>query len=262
MTREALGVDIGGSGIKAAPVDLDTGVLLRERVRQDTPHPATPEAVCDTVADVVRQLGWDRALGCTFPGVIKGGRARTAANVDRAWIDADVASLVSARTSSTVTVVNDADAAGLAEARWGAAKGVRGVVLLLTLGTGIGSALLLDGALVPNTELGHLEVEGKEAEARAAAVVREREDLSWAHWARRLSQVLRTYEALLWPDLIVLGGGVSKRSEQWVPLLDVRTRVVPAALGNGAGIAGAALYDAETRSGSTPAPSTDTSGRS
>lgn len=243
--REALGVDIGGSGIKGARVDLATGALIGDRFRHKTPQPSTPDSVVDTVAAVLAHLQWQGPLGCTFPGVVKAGRVLTAANVDPSWVDTDAAALLGARTGDRVTVANDADAAGVAEARYGAAAGVRGVVLLLTLGTGIGSALLLDGILVPNSELGHLEVDGEEAEARASDAAREREDLSWHRWSRRLSAVLARYEALLWPDLIILGGGVIKQQEHWLPLLECRTRVVPAALANTAGIVGAALLDAE-----------------
>jgi len=248
VTTHALGVDVGGTGIKAAVVDLDTGAFVGDRFRRKTPHPATPAAVVDTIGEVVEHLGWHGPLGCTFPAVIKDGRALTAANVDRAWVDTDVAALVAARTGSPVTVVNDADAAGLAEARFGAAAGRGGVVLLLTLGTGIGSALLIDGRLVPNTELGHLEVDGKEAEDRASDAAREKHDLSWAKYAARLSTVLQRMEALLWPDLIVLGGGISRDPTTFLPLLECRTHVVPATLANAAGIVGAALYDSEVRS--------------
>jgi len=255
------GVDIGGTGVKAAPVDLATGKLLADRLRIKTPHPATPEAVADVVADAVKQLGWTGPIGSTFPAVVKSGVTKTAANVDPGWVDADAAGIFGKRLGVPVTVVNDADAAGLAEARFGAAAGHRGVVLLLTLGTGIGSALLLDGQLVPNTELGHMEVNGgREAEKWASEIIREKKDLSWKEWAHRLSIVLQTMESLLWPDLIVLGGGVSKEPDKFVPLLDCRTPVVAATLANDAGIVGAALYDAETRGGRTAAPTTDNSG--
>jgi len=235
------GVDIGGSGVKAAPVDLATGALRAERFRLETPHPSTPTAVVEVAASTVEHFGWTGPLGCAFPGVVTGGVVRTAANVDAGWVDADAAALLSERLGAPVTVLNDADAAGLAEARFGAAKGVHGLVLLLTLGTGIGSALLLDGQLVPNTEFGHVEVDGREAEHRASDAVRDRKGLSWQEWADRLSEVLRHLEALLWPDLIVIGGGVSRRADRFLPLLRCRTPLAPAALANGAGIAGAAL---------------------
>lgn len=254
-----IGVDIGGSGTKGAPVDLVTGELLVERHREPTPQPSTPDAVAAVVADLVRgvadRLAQDGThteqdaagapLGVTFPAVIQHGVARTAANVDPAWVGTDVAALLSAATGRAVHVVNDADAAGVAEARFGAAKGVRGVVLVATLGTGIGTALLVDGVLVPNSELGHLEVDGHDAETRASDAAREREDLTWKHWAKRLDAYFGAVEALLWPDLIVVGGGVSKKADRFLPLLNVRTPVVAAGLQNQAGIVGAAVLAAE-----------------
>ena len=242
------GVDIGGSGIKAAPVDLATGALTADRVRVDTPVPSTSAAVTQAVADVVRSFGsavGRRPIGVTFPAVIQHGVARTAANVDASWVDTDIDAVMTAGLGRPVHVVNDADAAGVAEARYGAARGVRGVVLMATLGTGIGTALLLDGQLVPNTELGHLELDGKDAEIRAAASAREREDLDWPTYAKRLQRYFGALENLLWPDLIVVGGGVSRKSEKFLPLLRLRTPIVPAALRNGAGIIGAALLAAE-----------------
>jgi polyphosphate glucokinase len=239
------GVDIGGSGIKGAKVDLDAGEFAAERVRIDTPQPATPEAVCDVVAEVLAQAGApDGPFGLTLPAVVTGGTARTAANIDDSWIGTDVVALVQERTGRQASVLNDADAAGLAEARFGAARDVAGTVLLLTLGTGIGSALLSGGVLVPNTELGHLELDGHVAEDRAAADARKRDDLSWEQWAERLSAYLRHVDGLLWPDLVVLGGGVSKKADKWLPLLDVRPEVRPAQLQNAAGIIGAALLAA------------------
>lgn len=255
MTREAFGIDIGGTGLKGAPVDLDTGKLLAERLKIDTPHPSTPEAVADVVSQIVKHFGWTGPVGATFPAVVKAGVVQTAANVDQAWIGTDAATLFSKSLGGVeVTVVNDADAAGLAEAKWGAAKAHRGVALLLTLGTGIGSALILDGTLVPNTELGHLTIRGKDAEDRASALVRENKELSWKKWAKALDEVLSEYEKILWPDLIVLGGGVSREPEKFIPLLKLRTKVVAAVLQNDAGLVGAALYDEETRLGATPAP--------
>jgi polyphosphate glucokinase len=242
------GIDIGGSGIKGAPVDLATGVFAAERLRIPTPVPSTPDAVADVVAEIVRSFGdasGSGPVGVTFPAVIQHGVAKTAANVDAGWIDTDVDTLLTARLNRVVHVVNDADAAGYAETRYGAARGVRGVVFVATLGTGIGSALVVDGVLVPNTEFGHLEVGGKDAESRAADSVREREGLSWSDWAKRLQKYFRTIEDLLWPDLIIIGGGVSKKSDRFLPLLDLRTPVVPAGLRNDAGIIGAALLAAE-----------------
>ncbi|MFZ4583867.1 MAG: polyphosphate--glucose phosphotransferase [Acidimicrobiia bacterium] len=242
-----LGVDIGGSGVKAAPVDLLRGTFAAERFRISTPDPSTPQAVADVVAKLVEHFEWTGPIGTTFPAVVQNGAARTAANVDEGWVDCDVAALFTQSTGCDFTVVNDADAAGLAELEFGAAREQPGVVLLLTLGTGIGSALLVDGVLVPNTELGHLDVRGKSAETRASDRVREDKDLGWEEWAERLSDVLREYERLLWPDLIVLGGGVSKKADKFIPLLDVRTPVVPAELRNEAGIVGAALASARQR---------------
>jgi polyphosphate glucokinase len=242
------GVDIGGSGIKAAPVDLAVGRFAAERVRVPTPQPSTPDAVAEAVAAVVSGFGRDAGehpIGVTFPAVIQHGVARTAANVDPAWIGTDVDALLTARLGRPVHVVNDADAAGLAEARFGAARDVPGVVIVTTLGTGIGTALLVDGNLVPNTELGHIEVGGKDAETRAADSVRELEDLSWTDWARRLQRYFSALENLFWPDLIVVGGGVSKKSEKFLPLLELRTPIVAAGLRNEAGIIGAAVEAAE-----------------
>lgn len=248
LSGVGFGVDIGGSGIKGAPVDLAAGRFAAERSRVPTPAPSTPQAVAEKVAGIVGHFGdaaGTQPIGVTFPAVIQHGVARTAANVDKSWIGTDVDSLLTARLGRSVHVVNDADAAGLAEARFGAAKDVAGVVIVTTLGTGIGSALLVDGILVPNTELGHLEVGGKDAETRASDGVREAENLSWSDWAKRLQRYFSTLESLFWPDLIVVGGGVSKKSDKFLPLLALRTRIVPAALRNDAGIIGAAVEAAE-----------------
>ena len=242
------GVDIGGSGIKGAPVDLAEGAFTAERLRIPTPQPSTPEAVCEVVAQIVREFGeaaGTRPVGVTFPAVIQHGVARTAANVDKAWIGTDVDALLTGKLGREVHVVNDADAAGFAEARFGAAKDVPGTVLLATLGTGIGTALIVDGKLVPNTELGHIEIDGHDAETRAADSARDAEGLSWEEWAERLQRYFSTVENLFWPDLIVVGGGVSKKADKFLPLLDLRTPIVPAALRNDGGIVGAALLAAE-----------------
>jgi polyphosphate glucokinase len=243
----AFGVDIGGSGIKGAIVDLATGELRTERVKYATPHPSTPQAVAAVVARLVSGAGWAGEVGATFPAVIKDGVARSAANVDKSWIGTDVDAVFTEATGCGVSVLNDADAAGLAEVRYGAAKGVLGVVILLTFGTGIGSGLFLDGILVPNTELGHLELDGDDAEKRAAASAKENEDLSYKSWAKRVSHYLRHVERLFSPDLFILGGGVSKNAERWVPLLQLDTPVKPAELLNNAGIVGAALAAHERR---------------
>jgi polyphosphate glucokinase len=242
------GVDIGGSGIKGAPVDLGAGSFAAERLRIRTPQPSSIEAVAEAVAGIVQGFGrraGRRPVGVTFPAVIQHGVARTAANMDKSWIDTDVDAVMTRILGRSVHVVNDADAAGVAESRYGAARGVPGVVFLATLGTGIGSALLVDGKLVPNTELGHLELDGRDAETFAAASVRENEQLGWPVWAKRLQRYFSAVENLLWPDLIVVGGGVSKRADKFLPLLSLRTPIVPAALRNEAGVVGAALLAAE-----------------
>ncbi|MCL3860691.1 polyphosphate--glucose phosphotransferase [Actinotalea sp. K2] len=242
----AFGIDIGGSGIKGAPVDLVVGELSADRVRIPTPSPSTPAAVAATVAELVDSfdLPHDLPIGVTFPAVIQHGVARSAANVDDSWIGTDVTEVVASATGRVVHAYNDADAAGYAETLYGAARGHSGVVLVVTLGTGIGSALVVDGTLVPNTELGHLEIDGHDAESRAADSARERDDLDWAQWAKRLQRYFRVVEDLLWPDLIVVGGGVSKKHQNFLPLLDLRTPIVPAELRNAAGIVGAAALAA------------------
>lgn len=239
------GVDIGGSGIKGCVVDLAEGVLVGERVRIETPEPSEPEPVYRVIADIVDRFGWTGRVGVTFPGVIQNGMAWTAANVDKKWLGTDVAAGVSGHVPGPVVALNDADAAGLAEMRFGAGRGQRGVVLMLTFGTGIGSALFVDGHLVPNTEFGHIQVDGHDAERRASAAARDREELSYEKWARHVDRYLHVLEAGIWPDLIIVGGGVSKKAEKWVPLLTARTPIVPAQLLNDAGIVGAALAAAE-----------------
>ena len=238
---KVFGIDVGGSGIKGAPVDVETGELAAERVRIKTPRPATPEAIVQTAAEVVRRSGWEGSIGCGFPAVVKNGVVRTAANIDEAAIGFDLESALVRELGEPVTIVNDGDAAGLAEMRWGAGRDRGGVVLMLTLGTGIGTSLFVGGRLVPNTELGHIEVRGKDAEHRAADSARKRDDLSWKEYAGRLDEYLRRMEDLFWPDLIVIGGGISKKSEKFLPHLTNRTEVVPAQMLNEAGISGAAL---------------------
>lgn len=241
-TRHGFGVDVGGSGIKGGIVDLTTGVLVGERYKIETPQPSTPEAVASVVGRIAEHFDWTGPVGITLPAVVTNGVARSAANIDKAWIDTDAKALFAkALGRDDVTVLNDADAAGVAEDRYGAGKDKTGVVVLLTFGTGIGSAVLHNGVLLPNTEFGHMEVDGKEAEHRAASSVKENKDLSYKEWAKEVSKVLETFEALLWPDLFIAGGGISRKSEKWIPLLTNRTPVVAATLLNAAGIVGAAL---------------------
>src|SRR5215218_4056185 len=252
----ALGVDVGGSGIKGATVDLGTGDLTQERVRIETPQPATPDAVAGVVAEVVSQFAdqlADGPVGVTIPGVVTSGVVRTAANIDPSWIGTDIDTMLTERLGRPVHVVNDADAAGVAEARFGAARDARGLVLVTTLGTGIGTALLLDGKLVPNSELGHLEIDGHDAESQAASSAREDEELSWSQWAARLQRYYGAVEDLLWPSLIVVGGGVSKKADRFLPMLHLRAPIVPATLRNQAGIVGAAVLAAEENERSTAA---------
>ena len=239
------GVDIGGSGVKGAPVDLHKGKLADDRYRVPTPVPATPDAVAEVVREVLDHFGWRDPFGCTFPAVVQHGVVRTAANVDAGWIGTDGHKLLEEVTGCSALLVNDADAAGVAEVRFGAARDHDGVVLVCTLGTGIGSALVTGGHLVPNTELGHLELDGHDAESRAADSAREREELSWPDWAARLTRYFQHVEFLFWPDLIVVGGGVSKHSDKWLHLVETRTEMVPAQLLNSAGIVGAAVLAAE-----------------
>lgn len=235
------GLDVGGSGIKGAPVDTKTGRLVAERVRIKTPKPATPEAIVRTAVRVVRESEWEGPVGCGFPAVIKDGVVHTAANIDKAAIGFDLGGALEGELGRPVGVVNDADAAGLAEVRWGEGRGREGVVLMLTLGTGIGTSLFVGGRLVPNTELGHIEIGGHDAEHRASDNARKREDLGWKEYAHRLDEYLRKIEDLLWPDVIVIGGGISKKAEKFLPHLTARTEIVTAKMLNEAGIAGAAL---------------------
>ncbi|MGW4350527.1 polyphosphate--glucose phosphotransferase [Nocardia sp. NPDC004582] len=237
-----LGIDIGGTGIKGAPVEVAAGRLAQERVRVLTPQPSTPEAVVEVVRELAGQFARDGAVGVTFPGVVVDGVTRTAANVDDGWIGLDARERLSRVLGVPVTVVNDADAAGIAEMRFGAGRDRRGTVLMLTFGTGIGSAQFYNGVLVPNTEFGHLELDGHEAEQHAAANVREERDLSWKQWAHRVERYLQYLEMAFSPSLFIIGGGVSKHAAKFLPHIDkVRAEIVPAALSNDAGIVGAAL---------------------
>lgn len=240
-STKRFGIDIGGTGIKGAPVDLRTGELVGERVRILTPQPAVPGAVADVVKQVVDAFGWHGPVGCTFPGVVKEGVVTTAANVDKKWIDLDADALFTEALGMDVHLLNDADAAGLAEVRYGAAKDRGGVVLLVTLGTGLGTALFVDGHLVPNSELGHIEMDGEDAETVASERARIESEQSWKKYAKHLDGYLGRLEAYLNPDLIVLGGGGSKKADKFLPLLKRTCDVVPAALLNDAGIVGAAM---------------------
>lgn len=240
------GVDIGGTGIKGAPVDLDRGALADERHKVATPHPSTPQAVLDRVQEVVGHFGYSGPLGVTFPGVVTDGVTRTAANVDKDWIGVDARALLGERLGVPVVVMNDADAAGTAEMTYGAGRGRGGTTIVLTLGTGIGSAVFVDGRLVPNTELGHLELHGHDAESRASVKAREDEGLSWEHWAHRLQKYLAHVEMLFSPDLFVLGGGISRKPEKFLPFVKgISAEIVPARLRNNAGIVGAAMAAAK-----------------
>lgn len=242
---QVLGIDIGGSGIKGAPVDIETGLLLAERLRLITPEPATPRACAECIAEIARHFNWESRIGCGYPGVVKNGYTMTAANMDEGWIALDAKTLIERTTHCKTSVMNDADAAGLAEIRFGAGRDVKGLVMMITLGTGIGTALFIDGKLVPNTELGHLEVRGKDAELRASDRARVKKDMSWKDWAKRLDEYLDVVERLFWPDLIIVGGGASKNHEKFIPFLTIRTPIVPAQMFNDAGIVGAALAGME-----------------
>ena len=248
MATIGCGIDIGGSGVKGALVDLDTGEFIGERIRIATPQPATPEAVAEVCSRIIEGLNVpeDVAVGISFPAPIVHGVVPFMANLDQSWVGVDMDTLMSERLGRPVHTLNDADAAGLGEVVYGAAKGVKGTVILTTLGTGIGSAVVVDGVLVPNTELGHLEIDGHDAETRASSAQKERHDMSWKKWAKRLQRYYSHVEMLFSPDLFVVGGGVSKNHEKFLPLLDLKAPIVPAALLTPAGIVGAA-YEAARR---------------
>ncbi|MBS1252038.1 MAG: Polyphosphate glucokinase [Anaerolineales bacterium] len=240
---EILGVDVGGSGIKGAPVDTETGELLAKRHRIKTPKPATPDAVAETVAKLAEHFEWSGVIGCGFPAAIQNGIARTASNIDDRWIGTNAAALFADATGCRVRVINDADAAGLAEMQFGAGQGHQGVVLLVTIGTGLGTALFTEGKLVPNVELGHIVLKGKDAERYASDAARKKKDLSWKKWGKRFNRYLRRLEDLIWPDLFILGGGASKRKKykKYAHRIKVEANVTPAEFRNEAGIVGAAL---------------------
>ncbi len=241
----ALGIDIGGTGIKGAPVNLATGEFLADRIRILTPSPATPKAVAETVVKLLDQMGVDGPVGMTLPAVVSRGVARTAANIDQGWLGLDAVDLFTKATGRQIAVINDADAAGIAEVRFGAGAGRSGVIIMVTLGTGIGSGLFLDGKLVPNTELGHLHLHHGDAEDWAADSVREKEDLSWEEFGKRVDSYLELIQRLFWPDLIIIGGGVSKKADKFLPHVKIDTEVVAAKLQNDAGIVGAAMFAPE-----------------
>src|SRR6478752_1455123 len=243
---QPFGIDFGGTGIKGAPVDLQTGDFAAERERVPTPARSTPHAIAEIFVDLLAKFpDCTGAVGVTVPGVVRHGVVHSAANIDKSWIGTDADKLFTEATGRDVHVVNDADAAGLAEVRYGAAKGRTGLVIVTTLGTGIGSALVNDGVLVPNSELGHLEIDGHDAESRAANSARTREDLSWEKWAERLTTYYRKLEDLFSPELFVVGGGVSKKADKFLHLIEIDTEIIPAQLLNAAGIVGAALYATE-----------------
>jgi len=238
---KVLGIDVGGSGIKGAPVDTKTGKLLAERIRIKTPGEAEPQPVAEVVAEIAKTFEWKGPIGIGFPAPIKAGVAMMAANISEKWVGTNADDLFTKVTGCDCTMINDADAAGLAEMEFGAGRGQVGTVILITLGTGIGTASFRRGNLLPNTEFGHLDMEGMDAEHRASAAVREREELSWKKYAKRLNKYLAAMEKLFWPDLFIVGGGISKQSEKYIPLLNIETPVVPAQFLNEAGIVGAAL---------------------
>jgi polyphosphate glucokinase len=248
-TAAGFGVDIGGSGIKGAPVDFAAGQLAQERIKVLTPQPSTPKACAEVVAQIVDEFGWDGPLGVTYPGVVQRGRTRTAANVDRGWLDFDADALLTERLGRPVRLVNDADAAGVAEMRYGTGAGRSGLVVLLTFGTGIGAAMFYDGVLVPNSELGHIEIRGKDAEERAAARIREDKNLTWEQYAERVSEYLQRLHALVWPELFIVGGGVSRKADRWLHLVKAPCEVVAAELTNDAGIVGAAMFARDSLDG-------------
>jgi polyphosphate glucokinase len=241
QTVEVLGIDIGGSGIKGAPIDVVTGEMTTKRHRIPTPDKSTPENVAKVVGELTRYFDWQGPIGCTFPAVVRRGVIYTAANVDKSWIGTDAAALFEKATNCPVRVLNDADAAGMAEMVIGAGRDRQGVVIMLTFGTGIGTAIFVDGHLLPNTEFGHLPIRGKDAEHRAAAKVRDEEDLSWSEWAERVNEYLGLMEFFFSPDLFIIGGGVSKKQHKFMHLLKARAELVPAQFLNDAGIIGAAM---------------------
>jgi polyphosphate glucokinase len=238
---QVLGIDVGGSGIKGAPVDTNTGKLIAKRVRIETPNKAEPEPVVEVVTEIAKSFNWMGRIGIGFPAPIKGGVVMMAANISEKWVEINADELFTKTTGCDCTTINDADAAGLAEMKFGAGKGQPGTVIMITLGTGIGTAIFHRGHLLPNTEFGHLEMNGRDAEHRASDAIRQSEELSWKKYAKRLNKYLAAMERLFWPDLFIIGGGISKESGKYIPLLKIETPVVPAQFLNEAGIVGAAL---------------------
>lgn len=239
---QALGIDIGGSGVKGAPIDIIKGELLAERYRIPTPQPATPTAIVGAIMEMVQHFHWSGPIGCGYPGVVKAGTIYTAANLDDSWVGYDLQQGLERLTHAPAHIINDADAAGIAEMQFGAGRGRRGLVAIITIGTGLGVAAFIDGRLIPNLELGHIEIDGEDAETRASDAAREREDLSWKKWAKRVDRYLYTLEKLISPDLFIIGGGVSKDLEKFAPhFTKTSVEIVPAMLLNNAGIVGAGM---------------------
>lgn len=242
---EMLGIDIGGTGIKGAIVDLNAGELISERIKIPTPQPATPAAMIETVNEIVRTFTWKGKIGCGFPAAVKHEIVKTASNIDKSWIGVNAAEAIKKVTGCTTHVLNDVDAAGYAEAAFGAGKGYSGTIIMAAFGTGIGTAIFTEGTLLPNTELGHLKLKGKIAEHYASNSSREKEDLDWDEFGKRVNKYLNLLEFFFWPDLIIIGGGVSKKYEEYAHKFSLECEVKPAVLRNNAGIIGAALSAAE-----------------
>ena len=241
MIKEILGIDIGGTGIKGSIVDVVSGEVVSERVRILTPKPATPEAVAKTVKELVDELDWKGPIGCGFPAVVMNGIVKTATNIDESWVGVNIEKLLSDYTGCNVSVVNDADAAGMAEIHFGKPEFKKGVVILLTIGTGIGSSVFVNGVLVPNTELGFARIHGMIGEKYASNIVRKNLDLSWKVWGKRLNEYLQYVEEMFWPDIILIGGGVSKKIEQYEKHINVKAKFMSASMKNVAGVVGAAM---------------------
>jgi polyphosphate glucokinase len=242
---QVMGIDVGGSGIKGAPIDVTEGRLLEERLRVETPRASTPEKIAKVIDDICSSFSWSGPISMGFPGIVTGGTIYSAANVDDLWVGVNASELVSIVTGNPVAVINDADAAGMAEMRYGAGRGRNGVVFVITVGTGLGTAMFTDGYLVPNVELGHLQIRGKDAECRASDATRKRRDLSWQDWAKRFTEFLNTLESLFSPSLFIIGGGASRKTHKFFPYLDIKTEIIPAELRNDAGMIGAALAATE-----------------